>query len=193
MTRSITAQFVERWPLVAALGGVLGPELKCSESSEADPPSCAGQTIAHDAAGARCNAGFQSCLCPVWVIRVIPAIAACPVRPKSGHSATARVYEYAHYRAPLILRVWFFRLWLWLGCRAARQAHHEHRALARLAGHGHVAAHHASELAGDGEPEPRPAVAARGQGIGLGEILEQFGLLFGCHADAAVRDRKLDP
>ena len=27
---------------------------------EADPPSCAGQTIAHDAAGARCNAGFHA-------------------------------------------------------------------------------------------------------------------------------------
>jgi hypothetical protein len=30
---------------------------------------------------------------------------------------------------------------------AARQAHREHRALARLARHGHVAAHHARELA----------------------------------------------
>jgi len=28
------------------------------------------------------------------VIRVIPAIPACPVRSKSGHSANARVYEY---------------------------------------------------------------------------------------------------
>jgi len=27
---------------------------------------------------------------PLWVIRVIPAIPACPVRPKSGHSANAR-------------------------------------------------------------------------------------------------------
>jgi len=33
-------------------------------------------------------------LCLSWVIHVIPAIAACPVRPKSGHSADARVYEY---------------------------------------------------------------------------------------------------
>src|SRR5262245_11449810 len=71
----------------------------------------------------------------------------------------------------------FFRLWLWLGCCTARQTHREHRALARLARHGHVAAHHAGELAGDGEPEPRPAVAARCQGIGLGEILKQFFLL----------------
>src|SRR5262249_2792904 len=30
---------------------------------------------------------------------VIPAIPACPVRPKSGHSANARVYEYAPYGA----------------------------------------------------------------------------------------------
>src|SRR5262249_43006294 len=28
--------------------------------------------------------------CLKWVIRVIPAIAACPVRPKSGHSATGK-------------------------------------------------------------------------------------------------------
>ena len=30
--------------------------------------------------------------------------------------------------------------------RAARQAQHKHRALARFAGHSHVAAHHAREL-----------------------------------------------
>jgi hypothetical protein len=28
------------------------------------------------------------------IIRVIPAIAAFPVRPKTGHSTKARVYEY---------------------------------------------------------------------------------------------------
>jgi hypothetical protein len=44
------------------------------------------------------------------------------------------------------------------------------------------------ELAGDGKAKPCPAVAARGQGIGLGEILKQFGLLFGCHADASIHD-----
>jgi hypothetical protein len=76
---------------------------------------------------------------------------------------------------------------------AARQAHREHRALAQLARHSHVAAHHARELAGDGKAEPRPAVAPRGQGIGLGEILEQFRLLFGGEADAAIGDGKLDP
>src|SRR5215468_7704973 len=80
----------------------------------------------------------------------------------------------------------FFRLWL--GCCAAWQTHGEHRALARLARHGHVAAHHARELARDGKAEARPAVAARGEGIGLGEILEQFRLLLRRHADAAVRD-----
>ena len=37
----------------------------------------------------------------------------------------------------------------------ARQAHGEHRALARLARHRHVAAHHARELAGDGEARAR--------------------------------------
>src|SRR5262245_2373620 len=33
------------------------------------------------------------------VIHVIPAIPACPVRPKSGHSANARVYECTPYGA----------------------------------------------------------------------------------------------
>jgi len=31
---------------------------------------------------------------PQWVIHIIPAIPACLVRPKTGHSAKARVYEY---------------------------------------------------------------------------------------------------
>jgi hypothetical protein len=52
--------------------------------------------------------------------------------------------------------------------RAARQAHRKHGPLAQLARHGHVATHHARELAGDGEPEPGAAVAARGERIGLG-------------------------
>lgn len=38
--------------------------------------------------------------------------------------------------------------------RASRQAHGEHRALAWLARYGHIPAHHARELAGDGEPKP---------------------------------------
>src|SRR5262245_26173757 len=51
-------------------------------------------------------------------------------------------------RAPLVLSLsGSFCLWLWLGCRAARQAHREHRTLAGLARHCHVATHHARELA----------------------------------------------
>ena len=57
---------------------------------------------------------------------------------------------------------------------AARQAHCEHRAFARLARHGHIAAHHARELAGDGEAQPGAAEALRGRLIGLGELLEQL-------------------
>src|SRR5207249_2651186 len=67
------------------------------------------------------------------------------------------------------------------------------RSLARFACDGHVAAHHARELARDGKAEPGAAVAARGQGIGLGEILKQFRLLLSRHADAAILDSKLDP
>jgi hypothetical protein len=51
------------------------------------------------------------------------------------------------------------RLWPWLGCRAGRQAHGEHRTLARLARHRYVAAHHARELPGDGKAKPRAAKA----------------------------------
>jgi hypothetical protein len=44
-----------------------------------------------------------------------------------------------------------------LAIAAPRQAHGEHRALAVLAGHSHVATHHACELAGDGKPESSAA------------------------------------
>ena len=49
------------------------------------------------------------------------------------------------------------------------------------------------DRADDGEAQTRPAIAAGGQGIGLGEVLEQFRLLFCRHADATIRDGKLDP
>src|SRR6266536_387119 len=55
---------------------------------------------------------------------------------------------------------------------AARQAHRKHRALAELARNRHVAAHHARELAGDGEAKPGAAEALRSRGIGLRELLE---------------------
>ena len=54
------------------------------------------------------------------------------------------------------------------------------RAFARLARHCHVAAHHAGELAGDGETEPGAAEALRSRGIGLGELLKQLCLLLVC-------------
>src|SRR5215471_20273893 len=75
---------------------------------------------------------------------------------------------------------------------APRQAHDEHRTFARLARHGHVAAHHAREFAGDGEPETGAAELLRGRGIGLAELLEQLGLLLRGHANAGVSDRELD-
>src|SRR5215831_2930042 len=80
------------------------------------------------------------------------------------------------------------RLW-----RAARQAHRKHRAFAQLARYGHVAAHHARELAGDGKAEAGAAEALSGRGIGPAELLEQLSLLLRSHADAGVSDRELDP
>ena len=56
---------------------------------------------------------------------------------------------------------------------AIRQRDGEGRALARLAGHGDVAAQHGGEMFGDGEAEAGAAVIARGRGVGLGEGLEQ--------------------
>jgi hypothetical protein len=66
-------------------------------------------------------------------------------------------------------------------------------AFARLARHGHIATHHARELAREGKAEPGSAVAPCGQGIGLGEILKKFRLPLGSQADAGVGDRKLNP
>src|SRR5262249_25735756 len=77
-------------------------------------------------------------------------------------------------------------------CRATGQAYREHRALARFARHGYIAAHHARELAGDGEPEAGAAEALSGRGIGLRELLEQLGLLFSRHANAGVGGGELD-
>src|SRR6516162_9411295 len=76
---------------------------------------------------------------------------------------------------------------------APRQAHGEHRTFARLARHRDVAAHHARELAGDGEAEPGPAEALRGRGVGLRELLEQLSLLLRGHANAGVSDCEFNP
>src|SRR6516165_9159532 len=93
-------------------------------------------------------------------------------------------------RAPLVLSLsGLFCLWLWLGCRAARQPHREDRAFALLARHGHVTAHHARELAGDAEAETGAAKAPRGRGIGLAELLEQLRLLLRRHANAGIDHR----
>src|SRR5215472_14939010 len=76
--------------------------------------------------------------------------------------------------------------------RSPRQAHSEYRALARFAPHRHIAAHHARELAGDGEAETGAAEALRGRGISLAELLEQLRLLLRRHPDAGIGDGELD-
>src|SRR6516165_4806386 len=77
--------------------------------------------------------------------------------------------------------------------RAGRQAHRKHRALAWLARHRHIAAHHARELAGDGKAEPGAAELLRSRGIGLAELLEQLSLLLRSHAYTGVGDGQLNP
>src|SRR5207253_2045981 len=85
------------------------------------------------------------------------------------------------------LRIWSVRV------RFDRQAHREHRTLARFARYRHVAAHNARELSRDGEAEAGAAEALRGRGIGLGECLEQLRLLLRRHADATIGHGDLDP
>ena len=97
-------------------------------------------------------------------------------------------FEWQYVRTP---DVWLGRRIL--GLRAGWQAHCKDRALAGLARHGHVAAHHAGELAGDSKAEAGAAVLPCSRGIGLGELLEQLCLLLSRHADASVGDRKLAP
>ena len=72
------------------------------------------------------------------------------------------------------------------------QAHRKDRTFARLACHGHIAAHHARELAGDGKAETSPAEALSSRSIGLAELPEQLRLLLRSHANAGVSDRELD-
>src|SRR5262249_58321278 len=79
-----------------------------------------------------------------------------------------------------------------LRARAPWQAHGEYRAFAVLARHGHVAAHHARELAGDGKAQSGSAEILRGRGIGLAEFFEQLCLLLRRHANAGIRDSELD-
>ena len=73
-----------------------------------------------------------------------------------------------------------------LSVRAGWQAHGEDRALARLARHGHVAAHHAGDLASDGKPQSGAPKPLGGGGLGLAELLEQLQLLLRRHADAGI-------
>src|SRR5262249_49570766 len=61
---------------------------------------------------------------------------------------------------------------------------------ARLACHGHVAAHEAGELAGDGKAKPGSAEASRGNGIGLAEFFEQLVLLLRRLFEAPAPHRK---
>src|SRR5262245_53332954 len=79
------------------------------------------------------------------------------IRPMPAHMSTRTIARTARSEP-----FQFGCLCVWLGCRAALQAHREHRALAWLARHRHVAAHHARELAGDGKAEPGAAEVLRG-------------------------------
>src|SRR5262249_7513480 len=60
----------------------------------------------------------------------------------------------------------------WPGWRPPPHPHHQPRTLDLFACHGHIAAHHARELAGDGKAETRAAEVLRGRGISLGELPE---------------------
>jgi hypothetical protein len=53
-----------------------------------------------------------------------------------------------------------------------RQAHREHRAFTRLAGHRYIAAHQARELAGYRQSQACAAILLGRRCLGLGEFLE---------------------
>jgi len=76
--------------------------------------------------------------------------------------------------------------------RRSWKAYSEHRAPALFAGHRHLTAHHASELAGDREAQSGVVVFLGGRRLRLGEFLEQSSELLRGHADAGVGHRKLD-
>ena len=65
----------------------------------------------------------------------------------------------------------------WSATGAPGEAHRKHRALAGLARHGHVAAHHARQLAGDDEAETGAAEALSGRGMAW---LNSSNILAGC-------------
>src|SRR5262249_57237617 len=66
--------------------------------------------------------------------------------------------------------------------RAARQAEGGDRALAPLACHGHIAAHHARQLAGDGEAKTSAPKPLPGRGIGRAELLAHLNPPLPTHA-----------
>ena len=75
---------------------------------------------------------------------------------------------------------------------AGRRGCCRHHRPGPLGGEGrcHVAAHHAGELAGDGEAQPGATETLRRRGIGLGELLKQLGLLLGRGRPSTRRDRR---
>ena len=102
----------------------------------------------------------------------LPALgAACPLPPAADMPPFwlwAAMCHKATYAVQQVLVA--FRL----AIAAARQAHCKHRTFAHLGRHDHIAAHHACELAGDGESEPGAAEALRGRLIGLGNSSNSF-------------------
>src|SRR5262249_13128908 len=118
---------------------------------------------------------------------------ACRLRPKSGQ--TGRRFTKSalcHEPTYAVQQDLGSNLVRGLAVAASGQANREHRALTRFARHGHVAAHHARELAGDGKAETRAAEALSGRSVGLAELLEQLCLLLRGHANAGIGDGELD-
>src|SRR2546430_13082575 len=110
-------------------------------------------------------------------------------------TATTEIYTLSLHDALPILRPVLLRQRrrnCCVPCNAGWQAHGEHRAVAGLARHRDVAAHHAGELAGDGEAQARTAEPLRGRGVALAELLEQFAELLARHADPGIGDGELD-
>ena len=84
-------------------------------------------------------------------------------------------------------RVLFLRLGLRPHGRHGKiQLAPENGALARLALHPDLAAHHQDKLADNGQPQAGAAILSGGGAVGLGKALEQVFLLFRGNADAGI-------
>jgi hypothetical protein len=136
------------WRLLEALACASLPN-----SSESIPAQCSGSAVLSP----RQESSPHPRHCGTATV-LIPGSASCTRDPEAAQKWPVGVMMASHLRrkgcaARRVCTENAARS-VQISYRAAREAHREHRALARLAGYRHVAAHHARELAREGKAEP---------------------------------------